>query len=46
MMKIGGECAELTHWLGITAGRNGNKVALLPEVDAGSIGLDAFQQRN
>jgi hypothetical protein len=46
MMKVGGEGAELTHWLRIAAGWNGNKVAFLPAVDAGRIGLDAFQQRN
>jgi hypothetical protein len=46
MMKVGGEGAKLTHWLGITAGRNGNKVALLPAVDASRIRLYAFQQWN
>ena len=39
MMKVGGEGAELTHWLGITAGWNGNEVAFLPAVDAGRIGF-------
>jgi len=44
-VKVSGEGAELTHWLGSALGRHRHEVALLSAVDTGRVGLDAFEQR-
>jgi hypothetical protein len=44
-LKIGGEGAELAHRLGVAFDRHRHEVTALATVDAGSIELDALEQR-
>ena len=44
-MKLGGEGAELADRLGVAFGRHRHEMTLLSAIDAGGIGLDAFEQR-
>src|SRR6202035_441952 len=44
-VKLGGEGAELAHWLRIPLTRDRHVVTLLAAVDAGRVRLNAFQQR-
>jgi hypothetical protein len=43
-VTLGGEGAEFVHRLGVAFGWDGDNMAALSAIDAGRIGLDAFQQ--
>ena len=45
-LQIGGEGAELAYRLGVAFGRNRHEMTVLSAIDAGRIGLDAFEQRD
>ena len=45
-LQIGGEGAELADRLGVAFGRHRHEMTFLSAIDAGGIGLDAFEQRD
>jgi hypothetical protein len=45
-LQIGGKGAELADRLGVAFGRHRYEMTLLSAIDAGGIGLDAFEQRD